>query len=212
MVRKKNSASRRFSAPKSASTPKNANTARKRKSDEVNDNVDDMELEQVLEENEEYSEEDQQRMSDNEEVSPPPAKRDRPRKSVTPSSGSASNPRNSRSQKASTAANNTTRNGSNFTKKRKKPGSKALREIRYFQQTSHLLIPKLPFSRVVKEIAQELVAGMRFTTLSLECLQTATEAFVVRYFEDATLCTLHSRRKTLMVSDMHLVRRLVLDR
>ena len=213
MVRKKNSAARRFSAPKSASTPKNAGAARKRQSAEINDNVDDVELEQGLEEDEENAEEERQRVSDSGEESPPAKRgRGRPRKSVTQSRGSTSQSRNSGSQRAPTAANNTTRNGSNLNQRRKKPVAKVLIEIRYFQQTTHLLIPKLPFSRVVREIAQELVPGMRFQSLSLKCLQEAAEAFVVRFFEDATLCTLHARRKTLMVNDMHLVRRLVLER
>ncbi|GMN60512.1 hypothetical protein TIFTF001_029618 [Ficus carica] len=39
---------------------------------------------------------------------------------------------------------------------RYKPGTVALREIRYFQRSSKLLIPALPFIRCVKEISNQL--------------------------------------------------------
>ena len=43
-----------------------------------------------------------------------------------------------------------------------RPGTVALREIRKFQKSTELLIRKLPFQRLVREIAQEVKADLRF--------------------------------------------------
>ena len=48
----------------------------------------------------------------------------------------------------------------------------------------------------------------RFTPEALECLQTASEAFVVQLFEDSVLAMIHAKRVTLMVRDMQFIRRL----
>ena len=41
-------------------------------------------------------------------------------------------------------------------KRRYKPGTVALREIRRYQRSTDLLISKLPFARVVREVADDL--------------------------------------------------------
>ena len=43
-----------------------------------------------------------------------------------------------------------------------RPGTVALREIRKFQKSTELLIRKLPFQRLVREIAQEYKSDLRF--------------------------------------------------
>ena len=42
-------------------------------------------------------------------------------------------------------------------KRRYKPGTVALREIRRYQRSTDLLISKLPFARVVREVADEFI-------------------------------------------------------
>ena len=42
---------------------------------------------------------------------------------------------------------------------RYKPGTVALREIRRYQKSTELLIRKLPFQRLVREIAQDFKVG-----------------------------------------------------
>jgi len=77
---------------------------------------------------------------------------------------------------------------------RRKAGQKALREIRFFQKTTHFL-PKLTFCRVIKEVMMESGAGdMRIQSIAIEALQEATEAFLVRLLEEANLCAVHSKR------------------
>ena len=91
---------------------------------------------------------------------------------------------------------------------RYKPGTVALREIRRYQKTFHLMIPKLPFQRLVKEIAQDFKTDLRFQGSSILALQEASEAYVVGLFEDTNLCALHSKRVTIMPKDIQLARRI----
>lgn len=98
-------------------------------------------------------------------------------------------------------------------RRRYRPGTVALREIRQFQKSSDLLIPRLPFSRLVKEIAQNVsfslnVNGLRFQSAALLALQEAAEAYVVALMEDTVLCCVHARRVTIMPKDMILARRI----
>lgn len=91
---------------------------------------------------------------------------------------------------------------------RYRPGTVALREIRRYQRSADLLIRKLPFQRLVKELAQEHKAGVRFQNSALLALQEAAEAYMVGLFEDTNLCAIHARRVTILVRDMQLARRI----
>ncbi|GAA5901710.1 hypothetical protein JCM8208_003564 [Rhodotorula glutinis] len=96
--------------------------------------------------------------------------------------------------------------------RRYKPGALALKEIRQFQKSTGLLLSKLPFARVVREIAIDFVedhtVAMRWQSSALLALQEATEAYLVHLFEHANLCAIHAKRVTLMQCDLQLVRRL----
>ena len=72
-------------------------------------------------------------------------------------------------------------------------GTVALQDIRHFQKTSALLIQKLPFQRLVREIAQDFKTDLRFQSAAILCLQEAAEAYLVRLFDDANLCAIHTR-------------------
>lgn len=95
-------------------------------------------------------------------------------------------------------------------KHRFRPGTVALREIRAYQKSTDLLIPRLPFSRLIKEIANSMrnTNGLRFQSLALQALQEAAEAYLVQLFEDCVLCCVHARRVTVMPKDMLLARRI----
>lgn len=96
-------------------------------------------------------------------------------------------------------------------KRRYRPGVKALREIRAFQKSTNLLIPRLPFARLIKEIAQDLSSkggNLRFQSGALMAIQEAAEAYLVQLFEDCVLCAIHARRVTVMPRDMNLARRI----
>ena len=97
----------------------------------------------------------------------------------------------------------------NRKKRRFRPGTVALREIRIYQKSTNLLIPRLPFSRLVREIAMNMsVRDIRFKSTALMALQEASEAYIVQVFEDCVLCSIHSKRVTIMPKDMNLARRI----
>ena len=93
-------------------------------------------------------------------------------------------------------------------KRRWRPGTVALREIRRYQRSTDLLIRRAPFQRLVREIAEEQMGDVRFQSSTLLALQEAAEAYLVGFFEDANLCAIHAKRVTVMQKDMQLARRL----
>ena len=91
---------------------------------------------------------------------------------------------------------------------RYRAGTVALQDIRHFQKTSALLIRKLPFQRLVREIAQDFKTDLRFQSAAILCLQEGAEAYLVRLFDDANLCAIHARRVTILPKDIQLARRI----
>ena len=89
-----------------------------------------------------------------------------------------------------------------------RPGTVALREIRRYQKSYDLLIRKLPFQRLVKEVAQSLKPDVRFQSLALLALQEAAEDYLVRMFEEVNLCAIHGGRVTIQVKDILIWRRM----
>lgn len=94
-------------------------------------------------------------------------------------------------------------------KYRAKPGRAALREIRRYQKSTELLIPKLPFQRLVREIAQDARRDdVRFTRTAILTLQEGAEAFLVDLFADSLQSAVVNKRQTVMEKDMKLARKL----
>lgn len=96
-------------------------------------------------------------------------------------------------------------------KKRYRPGTKALREIRQYQKSTDLLIRKLPFARLVREISLDFVGpsyGLRWQSNAILALQEALESFLIHLLEDTNLCAIHAKRVTIMQKDIQLARRI----
>ena len=91
---------------------------------------------------------------------------------------------------------------------RYRPGTVALREIRRYQKSTELLIRKLPFQRLIREIAQDFKTDLRFQSSAVMALQEAAEAYLVGLFEDTNLCAIHAKRVTIMPKDIQLARRI----
>ena len=91
---------------------------------------------------------------------------------------------------------------------RYRPGTVALREIRRYQKSTDLMIRKLPFQRLVREIAQEFRIDLRFQSTAILALQEAAEAYLVSLFEDTNLCAIHAKRVTITPKDLQLARRI----
>ena len=95
----------------------------------------------------------------------------------------------------------------------RRPGTVALREIRKYQRSTDLLIRKLPFARLVREITQTYNSApsegeKRWQAEALMALQEACEYYLVHLFEDSNLCAIHAKRVTIMVKDIQLARRI----
>ena len=98
---------------------------------------------------------------------------------------------------------------------RYRPGTVALKQIRQYQRSTDLLIRKLPFQRLVREIACDsqvirspLCGKVRFQSAAIMALQEAAEAYLVGLFEDTNLCAIHAKRVTIMPKDIQLARRI----
>ena len=111
--------------------------------------------------------------------------------------------------------------------RRYRPGTVALREIRRYQKSTELLIRRLSFQRLVREIAQKISVGLitgcgsastgsllytqlelRFKSSAVIALQEASEAYLISLFEDMNLAAIHAKRVTIQPKDMHLARKL----
>tara|TARA_Y100000389_G_scaffold14424_2_gene12761 strand:- start:15945 stop:16355 length:411 start_codon:yes stop_codon:yes gene_type:complete len=89
-----------------------------------------------------------------------------------------------------------------------RPGTVAMREIRKYQKSTELLIRKLPFQRLVREVAQDFKSDLRFQSHAIMALQEASEAYLTSLFEDTNLCAIHSKRVTILPKDLQLAQRI----
>ena len=92
--------------------------------------------------------------------------------------------------------------------RRFRPGTVALREIKKYQKSTDLLIRKLPFQRLVREVYTMYRSDIRFQQSTIAALHEAAEAYLVELFEDCNLCAIHGKRVTILPKDMSLARRL----
>ena len=93
-----------------------------------------------------------------------------------------------------------------------RPSTRALLEIRRLQRTTDLIIRKLPFERLVREIASEFMRQPRFQPSAILALQEASEAYLVKLFEDTNLLAMHAKRITISIKDLRLAKRIRGDR
>lgn len=107
-------------------------------------------------------------------------------------------------------------------KRRWRPGTVALREIRKYQKSSDLLIPKAPFARVVREVMEKFFFSStgrfykaraqgrgitRWSAQALLAIQSAAEEYLVGLMHDGLCAAIHAKRVTLTDKDLRLVRR-----
>ncbi|KAL2468897.1 Uncharacterized protein Fot_50473 [Forsythia ovata] len=133
----------------------------------------------------------------------------RRKSSAAEATPSTPNPQPSPARRSPRATPPTERDGQRLRKRRNRPGTVALREIRKYQKSFQLLIPAAPFIRLVKEISHFYSPGIsRWRAEALVALQEAAEDYIVQLFEEAMLCAIHAKRVTLMKKDFELARRI----
>ncbi|KAH7427768.1 hypothetical protein KP509_10G059000 [Ceratopteris richardii] len=86
--------------------------------------------------------------------------------------------------------------------------TRAFAEIRYYQKSVELLIPRRSFARVVKEEIQRYCTGLRIQGIAIEALQEVVEAYHISMLEDSNLCAIHAKRVTIQPKDLQLARRI----
>ena len=90
--------------------------------------------------------------------------------------------------------------------RRYRPGTVALREIIRYQKSTELLIRKLPFQRLLREISQQVcldkgITNVKYQSTAILALQEAAEDFLVRMFSqvnDIAICG-----KLVVIQDKH---------
>ena len=93
--------------------------------------------------------------------------------------------------------------------RRFRPGTVALRQIRKYHKSTELLIRKLPFQRLLREIVYEMKKkDYRFQSTAILAMQEAAEAFLVRMFEQCNDIAIHGKRVTVQQKDIQLWKRL----
>ena len=84
----------------------------------------------------------------------------------------------------------------------------AVREIKRYQKSTVTLLPKAPFQRLVRSVAEGVDPQIRWQSSALLALQEAAEAHLTSLFDDANHCAIHAGRVTVMPKDVQLARRL----
>ena len=92
--------------------------------------------------------------------------------------------------------------------RRRASGQKSIDEIRRYQACEYLILPRLSFSRFVREVAQDFIDYSRFSTDAFTVLQYATENYVIEILEDANLAAIHAKRTTIQPKDILLATRI----
>ena len=104
-------------------------------------------------------------------------------------------------------------NGKVRKKRRYRPGTVALRQIQRYQKSTELLIRKLPFQRLVREVSEFVskekgVESFRYQSTAILALQEASEDFLVRMFSQCNDIYIHDKRVTVQPKDIQLWKRL----
>ena len=94
------------------------------------------------------------------------------------------------------------------TKRRYRPGQRALRDIKLFQRSTDLLLPKAALFRVIKEMTTKIYPEARYSAAAISAIQNCVENHMIGLFEDTNLCAIHAGRATIMTKDMRLARRI----
>ena len=92
--------------------------------------------------------------------------------------------------------------------KRFRPGTVALKEVKRYQKMTRLILPRAPFQRLVRDVANGFHGELKFHMSALLALQEAAESYLHGIFEDANLCAIHANRVTVMKKDIDLAKRI----
>ena len=112
-----------------------------------------------------------------------------------------------------------TASGGKARRRRFRPGTVALREIRKYQKSVKHLIPEANFKRVVREIMQDISSErtqltpdgvvdevpMKMTRGAFEAFWEGAETYIVDFLRKSQILSLHRKGETLMAEDMRMI-------
>jgi histone H3/H4 len=84
---------------------------------------------------------------------------------------------------------------------------KILKEISYYQNTTHNLIPREQFKLLCYEVLQDFVVGHYLSKNAIDAIQVACEAYMIETFEKSNEIAIHGKRKTIQPKDMCFAKR-----
>lgn len=90
--------------------------------------------------------------------------------------------------------------------KKKNKKSNPIREIKQQQNKTDFIIPAAPFRRLVNDLTQS--EDIRYQQEAIEALQTASEAHMIRLFQNANKLAIYKGRETLHSVDISLAHNL----
>ena len=94
-------------------------------------------------------------------------------------------------------------------KRRNRPGTVALREIKKYQKFEDKRVcAKAPLVRRIRETLTSYDPDIRISSVSLDMIHEASEAYLTNVLEDAHLCAIHGKRQTLYRKDVSLALRI----
>jgi histone H3/H4 len=77
-----------------------------------------------------------------------------------------------------------------------------IKEICYYQNTTHNLIPREAFKLLCDEILQDFGADYCFTKNAIDAIQVASEAYMIEILQKSNEIAVHSKRKTIQPKDV----------
>lgn len=80
------------------------------------------------------------------------------------------------------------------------------------KSTPELSIGKLPFRRLVREVAEDIKADLRFQKLAMLALQVAAEEYLEEIFGESNFCAFQAKRVTIMLEDIQSAKRICGER
>jgi len=106
--------------------------------------------------------------------------------------------------KGENASRNTTSSEHPHKKRRKRPGTLAIRDIRRWQKEIEPILARGPLERLIRSIAGEFDPNARWQEVSLAALHRDLEVFLYRTFRNTNLCAIQAGRSTIQGKDVRL--------
>jgi len=95
-------------------------------------------------------------------------------------------------------------------KRRYRPGTVALREIRRYQRSTDLLIGKAPIERLIHDIDRDLHAvPHRFKRSAISAIHLSAEEYLQSLFKNTIKVALNSKSQTIRPQDMDIAKEMI---